>query len=224
MEKFKVIEKFLSIDGEGPTAGEIATFIRLGGCNLKCGWCDTEYSISPKTEGEFLSKEDIYAYIKENDSINVTITGGEPLIQKDIEQLICFLAEDKRLFIHIETNGSIPVSKFKKLKNLENVSFILDYKLQSSKMESKMDLSNYENIRSQDVVKFVIGSEEDLKLATKVINTYKLSSKCLVYFSPVTNMIEPKVIVEYMKENKMNKVRLQVQLHKIIWPSETRGV
>lgn len=221
---YNVIEKFLSIDGEGPTAGEIATFIRLGGCNLNCSWCDTEYSIPCNVKGESLTKEYIYEYIKANDANNVTITGGEPLIAENIEELICFLAKDENLLIHIETNGSIPIYNYKKLKGMNNVSFIVDYKLPSSKMENKMHMKNYEVISEKDVCKFVIGTVEDLKTAKKIVDKYRLVEKCLVYFSPITTTIEPVKIVDFMKENKLNKVRLQIQLHKIVWSLETRGV
>ncbi|MBL4931239.1 putative 7-carboxy-7-deazaguanine synthase QueE [Clostridium paridis] len=218
---YNVIEKFLSIDGEGPTAGELATFIRFGGCNLACSWCDTAYSIPKSVKGEPLTKEDIYKYIKDNGTKNVTLTGGEPLIQEGIEELIDFLSKDKELLIHIETNGSIPVYKYEKI---DNVIFILDYKLPSSNMEQKMDTKNYENLRDIDVCKFVIESMEDLQKAKEVIEKYKLSEKCLVYFSPITTKIKPVEIVEFMKVNKMNNIRLQIQLHKIIWSPETRGV
>ena len=222
--EYNLIEKFLSIDGEGPTAGEIATFIRLGGCNLHCSWCDTEYSISRSVKGEILTKEDIYNYIKDNGANNVTLTGGEPLIQDNIEELIYFLAKDKGLLIHIETNGSVPIYNHERLKELSNVSFIVDYKLPSSKMENKMDMKNYELIRENDVCKFVIENMEDLKKAKEIIDEYKLIDKCLVYFSPIVKVIEPVKIIDFMKENKMNKIRLQIQLHKIVWSPETRGV
>lgn len=221
---YNVIEKFLSIDGEGPTAGEIATFIRFGGCNLKCDWCDTAYSISRSAIGDSLTKEEIYIIIKENGTKNVTLTGGEPLIQEGIEDLIYFLAKDSKLLIHIETNGSVPFYKLERINHLNNVSFIVDYKLPSSKMESKMHLKNFEMLSSKDVCKFVIGTEEDLKKAKIVLEKYKLLRKCLVYFSPITTSIKLVKIVEFMKANKLNGVRLQIQLHKIIWNPETRGV
>jgi 7-carboxy-7-deazaguanine synthase len=222
--KYNVIEKFLSVDGEGPTAGEIATFIRFGGCNLVCDWCDTSYSISRKVKGELLTKEEIYKFIKENGAENVTLTGGEPLIQDGIEELIYFLAEDSNLLIHIETNGSVPFYKFEKIKDLNNVSFIVDYKLPSSKMENNMHMKNFEVLSSKDVCKFVIGTMEDLEKAKVILENYKLVEKCLVYFSPITTTIKPVEIVEFMKVNKLNGVRLQIQLHKIIWSPETRGV
>jgi len=221
---YNVIEKFLSIDGEGPTAGEIATFIRFGGCNLCCKWCDTAYSIDGEIKGENLSKEDIYRYIKDNGATNVTLTGGEPLIQKDIEELIYFLAKDSELVIHIETNGSVPTYDFKRIQNVDNVIFILDYKLPSSGMENKMDLKNYSLLSNKDVCKFVIETQEDLIKAKEIVDNFKLNERCLVYFSPITTSINPLLIVEFMKKNKMNNIRLQIQLHKIIWSPETREV
>lgn len=224
MAKYNVIEKFLSIDGEGPTAGELAAFIRFGGCNLACAWCDTAYSIDRSVMGEQLSKEEIYSFVKETGARNVTVTGGEPLIQEGIEDLICHLAEDKELMVHIETNGSVPIYGFRRLTPLANVSFIVDYKLPGSGMEGSMDLGNFELISSKDVCKFVIGSREDMERAMEIIARYDLEKKCLVYLSPITSMIEPVEIVEFMKKNRMNRVRLQLQLHKLIWSPDTKGV
>lgn len=222
--KYNIIEKFLSIDGEGPTAGEIAAFIRFGGCNLACVWCDTSYSIDRNLTFEQLTKEEIYSFIKGTGARNVTITGGEPLIQVGVEELIYHLAQDPELFIHIETNGNLPIYEFKRIIPLANVSFIVDYKLPGSRMESRMDLRNFELISSKDVCKFVIASSVDLSRAKVIIDRYRLAEKCLVYLSPITSMIDPAQIVEFMKGNRMNRVRLQLQLHKIIWSPDTRGV
>jgi 7-carboxy-7-deazaguanine synthase len=222
--EFNVIEKFFSIDGEGPSAGEIATFIRFGGCNLACSWCDTAYSIDSNIVGELLSMEEIYKFIKDNGAKNVTLTGGEPLIQQNIEELIIYLSKDSSLFLHVETNGAVPIYKLNRLRKQENVSFIVDYKLPSSGMENQMDLKNYEVVSQKDVCKFVIGTNEDLLKAKEIVEHYKLTEKCLVYFSPIIPGIQPITIVEFMKENRMNNIRLQIQLHKIIWTPETRGV
>ncbi len=219
---FNIIEKFLSIDGEGPTAGELATFIRFQKCNLRCSWCDTTYSFSKESIKEVLNSQEIYDYIKENKAINVTLTGGEPLIQENIDELLYILDKDKDLKVHIETNGSIDIEPFK--KKYKNLSFILDYKLPSSKMTKEMSENNLNVVDSNDVYKFVVGSMEDLQLAYKIIKNYDLTSKCLVYFSPVFEDIELQEIVEFMKEKNLNKVKLQVQLHKIVWNKDTRGV
>jgi 7-carboxy-7-deazaguanine synthase len=221
---FNIIEKFLSIDGEGPSAGEIATFIRFLGCNLRCSWCDTKYSWEKESTTERLSSREIYDYIKENGSNNVTLTGGEPLIQDNIDDLLEILNKDENLKIHVETNGSVDIGCFKEKYKSGNISYIVDYKLPSSKMTECMNLSNLNSVDFNDTYKFVIGSKEDLNMAYDIIKKYDLTSKCLVYLSPVFGAIELNDIVEFMKNKKLNKVKLQVQLHKIIWDKNARGV
>ncbi len=221
---FNIIEKFLSIDGEGPSAGEIATFIRFLGCNLRCSWCDTKYSWEKESTTELLNAEVIYDYIKENGSNNVTLTGGEPLIQDNIDELLGILNKDENLKIHIETNGSVDIGEFKKKHKSGNISYIVDYKLPSSKMTESMNLNNLKNVDFNDTYKFVIGSKEDLNMAYDIIKKHDLTRKCLVYLSPVFGSIELNDIVEFMKDKKLNKVKLQVQLHKIIWDKNSRGV
>ncbi|WP_315069878.1 putative 7-carboxy-7-deazaguanine synthase QueE [uncultured Clostridium sp.] len=221
---FNIIEKFLSIDGEGPSAGELATFIRFQGCNLRCSWCDTIYSWEKDNISESLNTEQIYDYIKENRAVNVTLTGGEPLIQENINELLSILNCDHNLKVHIETNGAVDIEPFKKKHLNNNISYIIDFKLPSSNMTDKMNFNNLKVVDKNDVYKFVVGSHEDLKIAYEIINKYNLTSKCLVYLSPVSGNIDMQEIVEFMKENKLNNVRLQVQLHKIIWNKDTRGV
>lgn len=221
---YNVVEKFLSIDGEGPSSGEIATFIRFQGCNLRCSWCDTAYSWEKESTNELLSSNEIYEYIKSNGSTNVTLTGGEPLIQDNIHELIELLSSDETIKIHIETNGSVDIEPFKKRHHKSNIIYIVDYKLPSSKMDKFMNLTNLSNVERNDVYKFVIGSLEDLHEAYEIIQKYDLTTKCLVYFSPVSGIIELEEIVEFMKDKKLNNVRLQVQLHKIIWDKNARGV
>ncbi len=221
---FNIIEKFLSIDGEGPSAGELATFIRFQGCNLRCSWCDTIYSWEKDNISESLNTEQIYDYIKENRAVNVTLTGGEPLIQENINELLSILNCDHNLKVHIETNGTVDIEPFKKKHLNNNISYIIDFKLPSSNMTDKMNFNNLKVVGKNDVYKFVVGSQEDLKIAYEIINKYDLTSKCLVYLSPVSGNIDMQEIVEFMKENKLNNVRLQVQLHKIIWNKDTRGV
>ncbi len=228
MTTYNVIEKFFSIDGEGPTAGQIATFIRFGGCNLNCSWCDTSYSTPMDIKGTPMTKEEIYEYIKKNGAVNVTLTGGEPLIQPNIDELLIYLSKDETLKIHIETNGSVDIKPFKdKLKASNypnNVEFILDFKLPHSKMTSLMNLDNLKHVDIQDVYKMVIASKDDLLKAKEIIDQYNLTNKCLVYFSPALGHIEPVEIVDFMKEHTLNKVRLQLQLHKFIWSPDTREV
>lgn len=221
---FNIVEKFLSIDGEGPTSGELAVFIRFQGCNLRCSWCDTTYSWDKESISEMLSAKEIYDYITENGVINVTLTGGEPLIQENINKLLALLNSEDKLKIHIETNGAVDIEPFKKKHTGKNISYIVDFKLPSSKMSEKMNLNNLKVVDNNDVYKFVVGSKEDLEMAYDIILKYDLTSKCLVYLSPVSGNIDMQEIVDFMKDKKLNKVRLQTQLHKIIWDKNARGV
>ncbi|HAX73842.1 MAG TPA: putative 7-carboxy-7-deazaguanine synthase QueE [Firmicutes bacterium] len=221
---FKVIEKFVSIDGEGPSSGELATFIRFCGCNLRCSWCDTTYSFEEDETTELMDVDSIYAYIKQSGVKNVTLTGGEPLIQKHIEVLLDKLSQDHDLVTRIETNGSVSIASLKNKYKNSNIHFILDYKLQDSKMSHKMCLDNLNCVEASDVYKFVISSMADLEQAKEIILKNQLHTKCSVYFSPVTNRIKVADIVEFMKEHKLNDVKLQLQLHKYIWPKDMRGV
>lgn len=221
---FNIVEKFLSIDGEGPSVGEIATFIRFQGCNLQCSWCDTKYSWKKESITERLSVEEIYGYIKSNGSRNVTLTGGEPLLQEGIGDLLEVLSKDKSLFIRIETNGAIKIDRFKKEYASNNISYVVDYKLPSSEMCTFMELSNFSSVEKNDVYKFVIADKNDLIIAHEIIEENSLTDRCLVYLSPIIEKISPEEIVEFMKEKRMNKVRLQLQLHKIIWDKNARGV
>lgn len=219
---FSIIEKFLSVDGEGPTAGRLAAFVRFQGCNLRCRWCDTTYSFSEEQVTEQCTAQEIYDYIKSTGAICVTLTGGEPLIQPDIEAVLALLNADDALDVHIETNGSVDIAPFQ--QQFPNISFIVDYKLGASGMTDQMCENNLRAVRMRDVYKFVVGSHDDLVQAEAVIREYGLCEKTQVFFSPVLGQIEPADIVEFMKENNLNRVRLQIQLHKVIWHPEERGV
>ena len=218
---FPIAEKFVSINGEGKRAGELAVFIRFRGCNLKCTYCDTVWANTGDCPAEMLSTEDIVSYVDETGVNNVTLTGGESLLQKDIDVLVESLMKSGHN-VEIETNGSISI------KNLSEKTyrpdFTIDYKLPSSEMESFMDTGNYEYLKENDVIKFVAGSISDLEKAVEITEKFSLTEKCHVYLSPVFSKINPAEIVEYMKLKNLNKVRLQLQLHKFIWNPDERGV
>lgn len=224
MNKFSVIEKFVSIDGEGPMAGALSTFIRFEGCNLRCEWCDTAYSWDSGEDKELLSADEIYAYIKQMGGNHITLTGGEPLMQKDIGILLSLLAKDESLLVYIETNGSIPITPFKVAYGEERIHYIVDYKLPGSGMTHKMSVQNLNEVTKEDVYKFVVASKEDLERSYEIIKDYSLDKRCKVYLSPVADKINPQEIVEFMKEKNLVDIKLQLQLHKIIWPKECRGV
>lgn len=215
----RVVEKFVSINGEGLRSGELAVFIRFANCNLRCSYCDTKYSfINPIYTEE--SIDEIVEYVKSTGVKNVTLTGGEPLIQNEIKELMIELSNIGNR-IEIETNGSINIAPY---LNIPNVTFTLDYKLKGSGMEKYMDLTNYNLLRKNDVIKFVVSDYDDLEKTKEIIKKYDLINKANCLISPVWERIEFEEIVNFLKDNKLNDVKMQLQIHKIIWDKDKRGV
>lgn len=208
-DKLFVNEIFNSIDGEGKRAGELASFIRLTGCNLRCSYCDTAYAFN--TGVEMLVKD----IVEQAEYRNITLTGGEPLCQ-DIHSLLKALSDRD---VNIETNGSINIRPY---LDYSNVFFTLDCKSISSGESGKMLMTNFANLRQRDVLKFVVGSDEDLK---DFLAMYRLiNPTCQVYLSPVFGRIEPARIVEFMQAHRLETCKVQLQLHKFIWEPTKRGV
>lgn len=215
----RVVEKFVSINGEGLRSGELAVFIRFANCNLRCSYCDTKYSfINPIYTEE--SIDELVKYVKSTGVKNVTLTGGEPLIQNEIKELMIELSNIGNR-IEIETNGSINIAPY---LNIPNVTFTLDYKLKGSGMEKYMDLTNYDLLRKNDVIKFVVSNYDDLEKTKEIIKKYDLINKANCLISPVWGRIEFEEIVNFLKDNKLNDVKMQLQIHKIIWDKDKRGV
>ena len=225
---YKVAEKFVSINGESRRAGELAVFIRFTGCNLNCTYCDTAWAIPTDAPHEDMSHQALIEYIKETGIDNVTLTGGEPLLQPEIENLVVdIISLNKR--VEIETNGAVSIKSLKeladKLSLRDELSITLDYKCPGSGMEDFMLMENYDELREYDTVKFVVSDRNDLDRAREVIEKYKLiDRKVAAYLSPVFGKIEPSEIVEYMIEHKLNGVTHQLQQHKFIWDPDKRGV
>lgn len=218
---YKLAEHFISINGEGQRAGELALFLRFEGCNLRCSYCDTAWACGEDAPHELVSLSRITEIAEEalqNGVRNVTLTGGEPLLQPHINDVISRLSE-LGMQTEIETNGAIPLRDF--CAPLRPV-FTMDYKLPSSRMEQHMCVENFALLREADTVKFVCGSREDVLRAKEIAEQYK--PQCPLYLSPVFGQIDPAEIVEIMKEQKMGRFRLQLQLHKFIWHPDTRGV
>ena len=216
-----VNEIFSSIDGEGIRQGELATFIRFAGCNLRCSYCDTKYA-QKEEQGTKKSVDEIISIISKLKNRNITITGGEPLLQPKLLELVKKLVE-LGYYINIETNGSINIKPFQ----LKNVIITMDYKTSSSLMINKMKIQYLNFLRPQDVLKFVIGTKEDMKGVKRVLKQVKIKS--YIYLSPVFNEIEPSKLVDFLKGLNeegidTSKTRVQIQLHKVIWDSEMRGV
>lgn len=219
--EYKVAEKFISINGEGTHSGQLAVFIRFCECNLNCTFCDTKWVNEKDAEYSLMDEQQICGYIMDSGIKNVTLTGGEPLLQQGIHELIQMLTA-KGLYVEIETNGSMSIKKYKDIMPL--ASFTLDYKLPGSGMENYMDTDNFNYVSHNDTVKFVAGDINDLDRFREIINKFSLVDRCNVYLSPVFGSIEPETMVEYMKKYRINGVNLQLQLHKIIWSPDKRGV
>lgn len=215
----KVVEIFKSIDGEGKRAGELATFIRLAGCNILCSYCDSMYAHDVHSKDVFdMTVDEIIEKCFELNCPNITLTGGEPLVHPHVATLIAELSKTNKFDINVETNGTIDPSRYHGCKN---VWFTIDYKCPSSGCSSMMNPRAFKSIREKDVLKFVVGNETDLKVSLSVLETYHPKSS--VYFSPVFGY-DPKNIVNFMIDNELNYCKVQLQLHKYIWNPDERGV
>lgn len=222
MFNYKVVEIFESINGEGKKAGQLALFIRFQKCNLNCSYCDTKWANSDTSPYTLMSLEELYNKVIESRIKNITITGGEPLLQENIGEFLKKLSKNLDLNVEIETNGSVNLKRFSEIENPP--SFTMDYKLPSSNMEKYMDLDNFQYLTEKDTVKFVAGDINDLEKAKEIIEKYSLVGKGAVYISPVFGKIELSSIVDFMKKYKLNGVNMQLQMHKIIWDPEAKGV
>jgi 7-carboxy-7-deazaguanine synthase len=210
----KINEIFYSIQGESLLAGLPCIFIRLTYCNLRCSYCDTEYAFY---EGADYSVGAVLSEIKKYDCNLVEITGGEPLIQKEVFALMTTLC-DSGYSVMIETGGSLSVKEIDM-----RVKIIIDLKCPSSKMAEKNFYENVNYLKQNDEVKFVIGNREDYDWSKHIINQYSLTEKYSVLFSNVFNELKPAQLAEWILKDNL-KVRFQLQLHKYIWSPIKRGV
>lgn len=219
---YKVVETFISINGEGQHAGELALFIRFAGCNLNCNYCDTRWANQPDVVYQEMTETEIKALVADSGVRNVTLTGGEPLLQPGMYQLLEIVGSLPDIRIEIETNGSVDIGPYMTL--IHRPAFTLDYKLPGSGMEAGMNTENYRYLTKEDTVKFVISDKADLTRAREIIEQYQLEGRCGIYYSPVFGRIRPAEIVDDMIEHRLNGVHMQLQMHKFIWDPEQRGV
>ena len=219
---YKVVETFISINGEGQHAGELALFIRFAGCNLNCNYCDTRWANQPDVVYQEMTETEIKALVTDSGVRNVTLTGGEPLLQPGMYQLLETMGSLPDIRIEIETNGSVDIEPYMTL--IRRPAFTLDYKLPGSGMEAGMNTENYRYLTKEDTVKFVISDKADLTRAREIIEQYQLEGRCGIYYSPVFGRIRPAEIVDDMIEHRFNGVHMQLQMHKCIWDPEQRGV
>ena len=208
----KVNEIFYSIQGEGILVGAPSIFLRFTGCNLRCSFCDTKYTY---LQGKEMSIQAILDTIKKFTCTNICITGGEPLLQKDIVKLIETLLQ-KNYKICLETNGSINI---KKLVGKISLIISLDIKCPSSGSHEQMNIKNISYLSEKDQLKFIIKNKKDYDYAKKILKRYNPS--CTVFFQPVWGT-NPKKLASWILSDGL-PVRLALQLHKLIW-GEKRGV
>ena len=210
----KINEIFTSIQGESTYMGRPCLFIRTTGCNLRCTYCDTEYAFYG---GKEMTNDELFEIAEKSGVKLVEITGGEPLLKEELPELVDRLLEAKYEVL-VETSGSIDIDKI----NSRAVR-IMDLKSPSSGMASKNDMNNIKKLKPTDEVKFVVGDRADYLWANEIMDKYKLDQKVTVLFSPVFEKLEPVRLAEWILQDKKN-VRMQIQLHKIIWGAEATGV
>jgi 7-carboxy-7-deazaguanine synthase len=211
----KVNEIYLSVQGESTWAGLPCVFLRLTACDLRCTYCDTEYAFY---EGQKRSAAEVLEALLAFDCPLVEITGGEPLLQKNVLPVMTALCDAGRTVL-IETSGAHDISRID-----PRVHRIMDLKTPSSGECGRNLFSNIPHLTARDEVKFVLGSREDYEWTREQIRTHDLASRVrAVLLSPIFGKIEPRQIVDWMLEDKL-PARFQLQMHKFIWEPRARGV
>ena len=210
----KVTEIYLSLQGESTYAGLPCVFVRLSGCTLRCSWCDTAYAFE---DGEDLPLEKILEKVESHDVKLVEITGGEPLEQEGVYGLMeALLSNGYRVLL--ETNGAMDLGRVPR-----GVIKIMDIKCPGSGQENRNLWGNLEKlVEGQDEIKFVILDEKDYLYAREVLKKHNLGGRFTVLFSPVMGRLNAADLAQWIVRDLL-PVRLQMQMHKVIWPNELRG-
>ena len=208
----QVNEIFLSIQGESLSSGFPTIFVRFTGCNLRCFYCDTTYAYE---DGVEMSPSEIFEQVKGLHYKRVCITGGEPLLQEDLKELLVLL---EGYTVTIETNGALSI---KNMILREGHSWVMDMKTPSSGCSEKMVLENFKFLSHEDEIKFVIGDRTDYDWAKETIKCNYL--KGTITFSPVYGKINYEEMVNWILSDRLD-VRFQIQLHKLIWGVDKTGV
>jgi 7-carboxy-7-deazaguanine synthase len=210
-----VNEIFYSIQGESSSAGRPCVFVRLTGCDLRCSWCDTPYSFY---EGQKRTVEEVLDEVQRHQCSLVEITGGEPLLQEDVYPLMTRLLE-RGYQVMLETGGHRSIERVP-----PEVMRVVDIKCPASGEVDKNLWSNLDTLTARDEVKFVIQDRTDYEYAVDVIRQRRLTERAAtILFSPVHGVLDPQTLSEWMLADHV-PARLQLQLHKYIWPPGTRGV
>lgn len=213
-DRLRVIEVYASVQGESTHAGRPCTFVRLAGCNLRCTWCDSEFTF---TGGEHRSIDEVVAEVVSLGLGLVEVTGGEPLAQRQAIPLIARL-QAEGLEVLVETSGSVDISTVP-----QGTRIIMDLKPPDSGEAESNLWSNLDHLRPGDEIKFVLASRRDYDWSRDVVREHALIGRFAVLFSPVHGALDPADISDWLVEDRLD-VRLQLQLHKVIWPPDARGV
>lgn len=210
----KVNEIFHSIQGESVRAGRPCVFVRLTACNLRCSWCDTAYAFH---EGREMSAEQVLEQVAGYGCRLVEITGGEPLLQPEAIPLMEELVR-RGYEVLLETGGSLPIARVP-----PGVGRIVDLKCPGSGMASRNLWENLDHLREGDELKFVLADREDYRWAVGQIDARRLAGRCPLLFSPVHGRLDPGELARWILADRL-PVRVQLQLHKYLWPGVERGV
>lgn len=212
MSSLRITEIFYSLQGETNTVGLPTVFIRLTGCPLRCVYCDTTYAFNG---GERKTLEQIIFEVEEFGAKYVTVTGGEPLAQRECLELMVLLA-DKGFNVSLETSGAIDVVGVD-----PRVVKVMDIKTPSSGEVEKNLYQNISSLAATDQVKFVIGNDQDYEWSKQIMSKHRLADRCGILFSPVAGQMDPTGLADKILHDRL-PVRFQVQLHKLLW-QDARG-
>jgi 7-carboxy-7-deazaguanine synthase len=208
--RLRITEVFLSLQGESRSVGWPTVFVRLTGCPLRCGYCDTSYAFQG---GEWQSLDGILAQVEGYGVHHVTVTGGEPLAQKACIPLLKALC-DKGFEVSLETSGALDVSAVD-----PRAIKVMDLKTPGSEENEKNRWANVDHLNPQDQVKFVLCHREDYDWAKEAIKEHRLTERCEVLMSPSFGQLMPQQLAEWILEDRL-PVRFQLQLHKVLWGEE----
>jgi len=212
--RLKINEIFHSVQGESRHAGRPCVFVRLTHCNLRCTWCDTAYAFE---EGIDMPVGAILQRVAAYGTGYVLVTGGEPLLQEGVHDLIGELC-DRGFEVAVETGGSLDLAPLDR-----RAMVVMDLKCPGSGMCGKNRLENIEMLRRDDEVKFVVADRADYDWSREMIERHRLAGRCGVLLSPVHGALHPRLLAEWILADRL-PVRLQLQIHKFIWPPDARGV
>mgnify|MGYP006195958923 CR=1 FL=1 len=213
-ERLKVHEIFYSLQGESTRAGYPCVLVRLTGCQMRCVWCDSEYAFH---EGRWMSRQEVLDQVASYGCPMVELTGGEPLLQPGALPLLSELC-DRGYEVLLETGGGVDVSQVD-----PRVRRVVDVKCPDSGEHENNRWENLDHLTGRDELKLVIASERDYEWARDLVRRRRLDRLCPVSFSPVWGAVEPRELAEWILRDRL-PVRVQLQIHKLLWGAETRGV